>query len=64
MLGVLLKPMTREERAEVERLCGLIQDEKDDDKFVNLIYQLDSLFKRKERRLNGDLLPTDKPPAW
>jgi hypothetical protein len=62
MLGVLLKPMTREERAEVERLCRLIQDEKDDDKFVNLIYQLDLLFK--ERRLNGDLLPTDKPPAW
>jgi len=55
--------MTAEERAEVERLCRLIQDEKDDDKFVKLIYQLDSLFKRKERRLNGGLPPTHRPPA-
>ena len=52
---VLLRPMTAEERAEVEQLCLLIQNEKDDDKFVELVDQLDLLFKRKERRLNGDL---------
>ena len=57
--------MTAEERAEVERLCQLIQDEKDDDKFVNLIYQLDSLFKGKERRLSGDRRPPGREPfGW
>ena len=56
---MLLTPMTREERAEVERLCRLIQDEKDNDKFVNLIYQLNSLFEGKKRRINGDL-PGDR----
>ena len=60
---VLLRPMTAEERAEVEQLCLLIQNEKDDDKFVELVDQLDLLFKRKERRLNSGSPPTDKPPA-
>jgi hypothetical protein len=56
--------MTAEERAEMERLCRLIQDERDPNKFTNLVFQLNSLFKRKELRLNGDQ-PSDREPlGW
>jgi len=50
--------MTAEERAEVERLCLLIQEEKDNNKFIHLIFQLSSLFER-----SGQPLPDRKPPA-
>jgi hypothetical protein len=53
----LLGIMTPEEHAEMERLCQLLQEEKDPNKFTQLVYQLNLPFKRKERRLNGDLLP-------
>jgi hypothetical protein len=56
--------MTPEERAEMERLCQLIQVEKDANKFTNLVFQLNSLFKRKERRLNGDQPPDREPVGW
>jgi hypothetical protein len=49
--------MTAEERAEVEQLCRLIEEEKDY-KFIHLIYQLSSLFER-----SGQPLPDRKPPA-
>jgi len=52
--------MTAEERAEMERLVGLIQDEKDHRKFMQLIAQLNELLERKERRLNG--IPLSAPP--
>jgi hypothetical protein len=47
--------MTLEENTEMERLCRLIQDEKKPKKFAQLVYQLNLLFKHKERRLTGDL---------
>ena len=50
--------MTAEERAEVERLCRLIEEEKDNNKFILLIYQLSSLFER-----SGQPLPDRKPPV-
>jgi hypothetical protein len=50
--------MTAEERAEVERLCRLIEEEKDNNKFIHLIYQLSSLFER-----SGQPQPDPKPPA-
>ena len=50
--------MTAEERAEVERLCRLIEEEKDNNQFIHLIYQLSSLFER-----SGQPLPDRKPPA-
>lgn len=43
--------MTTDERQEMERLCHLIQDEKDPDKFMELIAQLNRLFEKKEQRL-------------
>jgi hypothetical protein len=60
---VLLRPILPEEQAEMDRLCRLIQDEKDHKKFSDLIDQLTLLFKRREHCLNGGLRPTDKPPA-
>ena len=45
--------MTPEERAEVERLVRLIQEEKDHVKFLELITQLNDLLDRKERRLDN-----------
>jgi hypothetical protein len=48
--------MTLEERAEMERLWQLTQVEKDPNKFTNLVFQLSSLCKRKERRLNSSRL--------
>jgi hypothetical protein len=47
--------MTPEENTEMKRLCRLIQDERNPNKFTQLVYQLNLLFKHKERRLNGDL---------
>lgn len=46
--------MTPEEREEMNRLCLLIQDEKDHQKFSDLIAQLIELLGRKERRLEKD----------
>jgi hypothetical protein len=56
--------MTPEECAEMQRLCQLIQVEKDPNRFTNLVFQLNSLFKRKERRLNGDQPPDREPLGW
>jgi hypothetical protein len=55
LLISFLGNMTPEESTEMERLCRLIQHEKDPNKFTQLVYRLNSLFRRKERRLNGDL---------
>ena len=43
--------MTPEEREEMNRLCGLIQEEKDHQRFANYIARLIELLGRKERRL-------------
>jgi hypothetical protein len=47
--------MTPEENTEMERLCRLIQEEKDHKKFVDLIDQLNSLLTHKESRLYAQL---------
>ena len=46
--------MTPEERLEMERLVRLIQDEKDHQKFTELISQLNKLLERKELRLTNN----------
>lgn len=46
--------MTSEERAEMERLVQLIQDENDPAMFTNLITQLNALLDEKGRRLDRD----------
>jgi hypothetical protein len=43
--------MTSEEREEMNRLCRLIQDEKDHEKFAALIAKLLEVISRKERRM-------------
>jgi hypothetical protein len=43
--------MTPEEREEMNRLCRLIQDEKDHQKFTDLIAKLLVVISEKERRL-------------
>ena len=43
--------MTPDEREEMNRLCKLIQDEKDHQKFTTLIAKLIEVVARKERRL-------------
>lgn len=43
--------MTPDEREEMNRLCRLIQDEKNHPKFNSYIAQLIELLGRKERRL-------------
>jgi hypothetical protein len=44
--------MTSEDRAEMERLVRLIQDEQDPTTFTKLITQLNALLDKKDRRLN------------
>ena len=39
------------ERQQLDRLCSQIKDEKDADKFIRLIQQLNALLDRKEQRL-------------
>ena len=43
--------MTPDEREQMLALCTKIAEEKDLDKFTQLIIQLNELFDRKERRL-------------
>ena len=43
--------MTPEEREEMDQLCRQIKDEKDHDKFIRLVTQLNDLLERKESRL-------------
>jgi hypothetical protein len=45
--------MTPAEREEMNRLCCLIQDEKDPKRFMELVDELNKLFERKEKRLEG-----------
>jgi hypothetical protein len=42
--------MTPEEREQMNRLCTQIQDEKDHDRFMQLIKELNDLIDRKEHR--------------
>ena len=51
--------MTAEERAEMQRLCRLIEEEKDHKKFSDLIDQLNSLLSHKESRLYSAQLQAD-----
>ena len=45
--------MTPEERAEMERLCRKIIEEKDKGKFLQLMRELNDLLERKEQRLEN-----------
>jgi hypothetical protein len=45
--------MTPEERELLDRLCTQIKDEKDHDKFIQLVTQLNDLLERKENRLES-----------
>jgi len=44
--------MTSEEREKMKRLCRLIQDESDPEKFTELIRELYEFLDRKELHLN------------
>jgi hypothetical protein len=46
--------MTQEERDEMNRLCLLIQNEKDHQRFTDLIAQLNDLLDSKKRRLDDE----------
>lgn len=48
--------MNPEEREEMNRLCALIQTEKDHQKFARLIAKLMEVVSRKEDRLKEDRL--------
>lgn len=43
--------MTSEEREKMNQLCKLIQEEKDPDRFTELIQGLNELLEQKENRL-------------
>lgn len=43
--------MTSEEREKMNRICRLVQDESDPEKFTELIRELYELLDRKELRL-------------
>lgn len=43
--------MTSEEREKMNRLCKLIQEEKDPERFTELIQELNELLEQKENRL-------------
>jgi hypothetical protein len=45
--------MTPEEKAEMDVLCKQIVEEKDRNKFLALVLQLNNLLERKESRLQG-----------
>jgi len=47
--------MDREELKETVRLCTLIKDEQNPEKFMRLFEQLNDLLERKERRLVAKL---------
>jgi hypothetical protein len=49
--GKRVSKMTPEERDEMNRICKLIQEEKDHQRFSLLIAKLVELIGRKERRL-------------
>jgi hypothetical protein len=51
--------MTAEERQQLNSLCLRIQDEKDPDRFSQLVQQLNDLLQRKEHRL---VQTQPKPP--
>ena len=46
--------MTPEEREEMNRLCRLIQDEKDPKRFTELLQKLHDLLEAKSDRLHPD----------
>jgi hypothetical protein len=43
--------MTSEEREKMIRLCKLVQEERDPDRFAELIQELNELLEQKESRL-------------
>lgn len=43
--------MTNEERQRMYQLCAMIETEKDRDRFLRLIEELNQLLENKERRL-------------
>jgi len=43
--------MTSEEREKMNRLCKLVQEEKDPGRFAELIQELNELLEQKESRL-------------
>ena len=43
--------MTPEERSRMVELCNLIQEEKDQERFHQLVKELNDLFDQKDRRL-------------
>lgn len=43
--------MTTEERQRMYQLCAMIETEKDRDRFLRLIEELNQLLENKERRL-------------
>ena len=47
-------PMTPEEAAEMNRLCALIQQEKDADNFTRLVDQLNAFLEMREKRVAHD----------
>jgi hypothetical protein len=47
--------MTPEESKWMNHLCGLIQNEKDPDKFSILVKELNELFEANERCLTGKI---------
>ncbi len=54
--------MTPEEKAELDALCQRIVEEKDHQKFMALVTQLNGLLEQKERRLEGPARPDRSKP--
>lgn len=52
--------MTPEERERMNALCNQIATEKDHDKFMKLVLELNDLLDRKERRLEDTQRPNPK----
>jgi len=46
--------MTPEEKAQLDTLCRRIVEEKDHEKFIKLVQELNDLLEHKEHRLQRD----------
>ena len=55
--------MTPEERERMYELCKLITDEKDFDKYVDFVRELNDLLEEKQERVSSASSVGDKPKA-
>ncbi len=55
--------MTPEERKRMDELCELIKEEKNHDKFIELIQEFNELLRSKEHRMEKPQTPQSSPSS-